>query len=73
MQLALNMHYERVCATKHAPRGSLRVLERCHGLAQIFERGVGVLVKRLRVIHPQPERESMIICENTSRHGHRYA
>ena len=49
MQLALNRHYERMRATKHAPCGSLRVLERRHGLAEIVERGGGVHVVRARL------------------------
>ena len=40
----LDRHYERVCATEHAPGGPFRVLERRHGLAEIVERGVGVCV-----------------------------
>ena len=46
MQGPLNSDWERVCATEYAPRGRLHVLERTHGLADISERGDGVL--RLR-------------------------
>ena len=38
LQAPLNLHYERVCATEHAPRGPFHVLERRHSLAQIVER-----------------------------------
>ena len=41
---------ERVRAAEHAPRDPCRLLERRHGLAEIVERGAGVLVaERLRV------------------------
>ena len=33
-----------MCASKHAPRDPFRRLERRHGLAEIVERGGGVLV-----------------------------
>ena len=49
LQGSLNIHYGRVRAAKHAPRGAFRVLERRHGLADIGERGAGVQVERLRV------------------------
>ena len=42
-----NIHCGRVRATEHASRGSFRVLERLHGLADIVERGAVVLVERL--------------------------
>ena len=38
--------HTRMCATKHAPRDPFYVFERRHGLAEIVERGVGVLVER---------------------------
>ena len=37
-------------AAEHAPRDPFTFLERRHGLAEIVERGVGVLVERPRVI-----------------------
>ena len=43
LQIALSFRCERVCTTKHTPRGPLRLLERGHGLAQIVERGAVVL------------------------------
>ena len=43
---------KRVRAAKHAPCDRFRVLERRHGLAEIVERGAGVLVERRRVITP---------------------
>ena len=36
----------RVCATKHALRDPFCLLERRHGLAEIVERGIIVLVER---------------------------
>ena len=36
-------------ASEHAPGGPFRVLERCHGFAEIVERGAGVTVERPRV------------------------
>ena len=60
-------------ATEHAPRGPCQVLERRHGLAEVTERGGGVLVERLRVIHPHPEREIMTLAEDASRHGRHFA
>ena len=39
-------------ATEHAPGGPFRVLERCHGLAEIIECGARVLVERPRVTPP---------------------
>ena len=41
---ALNRTCHRVCATEHAPGNTFSVLERRHGLAEIVERGAGVLV-----------------------------
>ena len=38
-QFVLNRFCGRMRATKHAPRGPLRVLERLHALAEIIERG----------------------------------
>jgi hypothetical protein len=73
MQLALNKHYERMRATKHAPRGLRRLLERRHGLAEIVERGAGVLVERRCVNSPHPERVIMTGSEDASRHGHHLA
>ena len=42
-QYVLNVHCERVRATEHAARGPFYLLERRHGLAEILERGAGVL------------------------------
>tara|TARA_B100001769_G_scaffold255634_1_gene232293 strand:+ start:194 stop:466 length:273 start_codon:yes stop_codon:yes gene_type:complete len=72
-QEMFNLLYERVRATEHAPRGPFRVLERRHGLAAIVERGGGVLVERPRVIEAHPEREMMILSEDASRYGQRFA
>ena len=71
--VALNIHCERVRATLPAPRGPFNLLERVHGLAEIVERGAGVLVERPRVSPPHHEHEIMIRSENASRHGHHSA
>jgi hypothetical protein len=52
-QLNLDRLCDRVRATKHAPRDPFRILERRHGLAEIVERGGGVLVERHRVTVPR--------------------
>ena len=65
----LNPSCVRVRATEHALRDPNRVLERRHGLAEIAERRAGVRVERLPVAPPHPEREFIILPENTSRHG----
>ena len=72
-QAVLNTRGERVRATEHAPRDPLYLLERRHGLAEIVERGGGVLEERIRVIPPRPEREFMTPSEDAPRHGHRFA
>ena len=48
LQIALNVHCERVRGAEHAPRSPHQVLDRRHGLAKIVERGGGVQVERLR-------------------------
>ena len=60
-------------AAEHAPRGPFYLLIRRHCLAEIVERGAAVLVERLGVIPPQPERVYITLSENTSRHGDRFA
>ena len=40
--------------SEHAPRDPFHLLERRHGLAEIVERGVGVLVERIRVGGAEP-------------------
>ena len=55
--------------SEHAPGGPYRLLQRRHGLAEIIERGTVVLVERLRVHKPQPERERIILIEDASRDG----
>ncbi len=45
-QIFLNPRCGRVRATKHAPRNPFRVLARRHCLAEIVDRGAGVLVER---------------------------
>ena len=59
-------------ATEHAPRGPCQFPERLHGLAEIVERGAGVLVERLRVIPPHSDCVFIIISKNASRHGYNF-
>ena len=73
LQFALHVHCERVCAAEHASRDPFRVLEGRHGLAEIAARGVVVFVERIRVVPSHREREAIILAENASRHGHRFA
>ena len=68
-QETLKSSYNRMCAAEDAPRSPRRVFERRHGLAEIIERGTVVLVERLRVHKPQPERERIILIEDASRDG----
>ena len=49
LQLDINPRCGWVRATEHAPCDPFRVLERRHGLTDIIERGVVVLIERLRV------------------------
>ena len=69
LQIALNVHCERVRAAEHAPRDPFRVLERRHGLAEIIERRAVVIAECRRVIRPYPERNYMALTEDASRHG----
>ena len=62
-----------MCATEHAPCGPCRVFECRHGLVEIVERGGGVLVERLRVSIPRPERDFMTFSKDASRRRHRSA
>ena len=73
VQVDPNVHCCRVRATKHASRSPFRVLENIHGLAEIVERGVGVLVECQGVIPLHHEREIMIFAKNAPRHGYRLA
>jgi hypothetical protein len=68
-----NPHCVRMRATEHAPRGPFRVLESRHGLAEIIERGGGVLVERLPISPPHFERDFTTIPMNAARHGYRLA
>ena len=43
-QSEINIHCDRMCAAEDAPRGSLYILERSHGLVEIVERGAIVPV-----------------------------
>ena len=60
-------------ATEDAPSDPFHVLLRRHGLAEIVERGGGVLAEHRRVTRPHLERESMSFSENASSHRHRFA
>ena len=62
-QIALNSSCERVCATKHAPGGPFRLLERRHGLAEIVERRA-VVAEHLPVIQPHTKTEFITFPEN---------
>ena len=73
-QLALSPCCPRVRATENAPRVvRWSVLERRHSLVEIVQRGVGVFVERPCVITPHCERAIIILSENASCHGHRFA
>ena len=73
LQMALHFLCERMRATEHAPRDPFYVFEHRHGLAEIVERGAGVLAERPRVSPSHPERGVITISENASRHWHRSA
>ena len=72
-EVFLNPRCGRVRAAKYAPRSPCHVLERCHGLADIVERGAVVVVERLRVIHPHSERDFMTLPKNALRRGQYFA
>ena len=61
-----------MCTTEHAPRDPFRVLERCHGLAEIVECGAVVSVERLRAFLLQQERKIMAFSENALRRGYHF-
>ena len=64
-QMALNTHYERMRTAEHAPPDPFRVLERRLDLAEIGERGGGVVVEILRVKRILFERLSMFFSVRT--------
>ena len=72
LQGTLSIFYGRVRTAEHASRDPRRILEHRHGLSEIVERGAGVLIERVRVKHPQPERVIMRRPKNASRHGQRF-
>ena len=72
-QMALNPRCGRVRTAEHAPRDRFYLLERRHGLAEIVERGGGVLVQCTGVSRPHLERDCMIRAKNTLRHGRTFA
>lgn len=57
-------------AADHTMRDPIRLLKRLHCLAEITERGAGVLVERLRVNCPHYEREHITLSQRASRHGY---
>jgi hypothetical protein len=59
--------------SKNAPRDPIRILERTHGLAEIIDRGVGVLIERPRVNRPHFERHRITPTKNTLGHEYRFA
>ena len=69
----LYRYCQRIRAPENALRNSFRLLKYRHGFAEIVERGVGVFVERPRVILPHHERELIIVPDNASRHGNRFA
>ena len=72
-QILINRHGKWMTDTEHALRGPFYLLERRHGLAhpsaEILDRPVDVLVERLRVNTPHPERECLFFTQYASRHG----
>ena len=56
-------------AAQHAPGSPKSFLEYLQGLAEIIERGAGVIVERPGVIPSHHERERMTLAENTLRYG----
>ena len=62
-----------MATSKHAARDRLRLLELRHGLAEIVERGAGVIAERLCVNQSHLERESMSFTESASRYGYSFA
>ena len=69
-QLDFTQFYEWVRATQGALSDPNDVLERCHCLAVIGERGGVVFVEHHRVNSPHPERLITTLADNTSRHGY---
>ena len=50
LKIVLHLFRDRMRAAQYAPRGPFPFLEHRHGLAEIVERSVAVLVQRPRVI-----------------------
>ena len=72
-QIAPNTSCGRVRATEHASRGPFNVLERRHSLAEIVERGVGVLAERRRVSLLHFEHECLTFSGSAFRYGNHLA
>ena len=73
MQIFLTPHNLRMRATENASRNPCRLLERFYALAEITERGAGVVVERPGVIHLQRERDRITLSVNASRYGDIFA
>ena len=69
-QGTIRILYDRVRATKHAPRCPCRLHERRHSFAEIAERGAVVLIDRLRESLLKRERAVITITENALRNKH---
>ena len=69
-QFVRNALCGRMRATERAPRDRFHLLERIYGLADLIERGAGVMQNCLRIQRPRRERKCMILPENTSRHAY---
>ena len=72
-QINRNPFCERVCDSEHAPRNSFQVLERCHALVEIVERGAIGVVECLPVSPPQSERGLIIFSKDASRRRYHFA
>ena len=66
----LNLRYERMRPAEYAPRGPCSVLERRHCLADIVERGAGVIDEHRRIRPHHPERGFITLSKNSSHHWH---
>ena len=72
----LKCPYERMRAAKHTTPGPRRLLERRHGLAEIIERGVRVIVERHRIIYglgpvPVVAEGGLVTCSSYAARTHR--
>ena len=63
----------RMRSTEHAAHGPRRILEHLRALLEIVECGTGVLVERLSIKPPHPERGLIVTTENALRRRSRFA